>query len=109
MENRDVIERAIQLLQHLKSRLQASHLTHPATPRLLDIVNGTLSKIQSSSDIDHPFLMALEKGYQGLSMILGLTGMPLDEGAHLAWDQFDSFMQEVIKPRLHLYGFYWRA
>ena len=109
MENKEIIQRSIHILEHLKSRLEASHLTHPATPRLLDILDGSLAKIRPCQDLNYDYMTALEKGYQGLSMILGLTGIQLDEGAHLAWDQYENFMQEIIKPRLHLYGFYWGA
>ena len=104
MGERDVIQEArtkIETLQTAFSReCKASHDAFRFKENL-DQILKVLSKAQR---IDNHLLIELEKFYQTASLLIGLSGLRLNEETFQAWRGYDHWHYEVVKPRLQVYG-----
>ncbi|MEW4353288.1 helicase BlpT [Streptococcus pneumoniae] len=67
---------------------------------IFEEVHGILQKEAA----DNTFLIGLERFYQSVSLVIGLSHLEMTEEARLAWRAYDRFHFTEIKPQLRLYG-----
>ena len=104
MGERDVIQEArtkIETLQTAFSReCKASHDAF----RFKENLDQILKVLLKAQRIDNHLLIELEKFYQTASLLIGLSGLRLNEETFQAWRGYDHWHYEVVKPRLQVYG-----
>lgn len=104
MGERDVIQEArtkIETLQTAFSReCKASHDAF----RFKENLDQILIVLLKAQRIDNHLLIELEKFYQTASLLIGLSGLRLNEETFQAWRGYDHWHYEVVKPRLQVYG-----
>ena len=104
MGERDVIQEArtkIETLQTAFSReCKASHDAF----RFKENLDQILIVLLKAQRIDNHLLIELEKFYQTASLLIGLSGLRLNEETFQAWRAYDHWHYEVVKPRLQVYG-----
>lgn len=99
-----LIATALEHLQKLDSQIQLTEDSSLDTIRLKDHLTTTLRQLHQAKQVDNQLLFALERFYQGSSMLIGLGQLPLNEAARKAWKTYDAFHFDRVKPELHLYG-----
>ena len=104
MGERDVIQEArtkIETLQTAFSReCKASHDAF----RFKENLDQMLKVLLNSQRIDNHLLIELEKFYQTASLLIGLSGLRLNEETFQSWRAYDHWHYEVVKPQLQVYG-----
>mgnify|MGYP003085918165 FL=1 len=104
MEERDVIQEArtkIETLQTAFSReCKASHDAF----RFKENLDQMLKVLLKAQSIDNHLLIELEKFYQTASLLIGLSGLRLNEETFQSWRAYDHWHYEVVKPQLQVYG-----
>ena len=104
MEERDVIQEArtkIETLQTAFSReCKASHDAF----RFKENLDQMLKVLLKAQRIDNHLLIELEKFYQTASLLIGLSGLRLNEETFQSWRAYDHWHYEVVKPQLQVYG-----
>ena len=104
MGERDVIQEArtkISLLRTAFSReCKASHDAF----RFKENLDQMLKVLLKAQRIDNRLLIELEKFYQTASLLIGLSGLRLNEETFQSWRAYDHWHYEVVKPQLQVYG-----
>ena len=104
MGERDVIQEArtkIETLQTAFSReCKASHDAF----RFKENLDQMLKVLLKAQRIDKHLLIELEKFYQTASLLIGLSGLRLNEETFQSWRAYDHWHYEVVKPQLQVYG-----
>ena len=104
MGERDVIQEArtkIETLQTAFSReCKASHDAF----RFKENLDQMLKRLLKAQRIDNHLLIELEKFYQTASLLIGLSGLRLNEETFQSWRAYDHWHYEVVKPQLQVYG-----
>ncbi|MFS9238596.1 helicase BlpT [Streptococcus australis] len=104
MGERDVIQEArtkIETLQTAFSReCKASHDAF----RFKENLDQMLKVLLKAQRIDNHLLIELEKFYQTASLLIGLSGLRLNEETFQSWRAYDHWHYEVVKPQLQVYG-----
>ena len=104
MGERDVIQEArtkIETLQTAFSReCKASHDAF----RFKENLDQILIVLLKAQRIDNHLLIELEKFYQTASLLIGLSGLRLNEETFQSWRAYDHWHYEVVKPQLQVYG-----
>ena len=104
MGERDVIQEArtkIETLQTAFSReCKASHVAF----RFKENLDQMLKVLLKAQRIDNHLLIELEKFYQTASLLIGLSGLRLNEETFQSWRAYDHWHYEVVKPQLQVYG-----
>lgn len=95
---------AITLIMALNKAFQDCKVGRYEEIRLQEVINQTLNTLHQSKTVDNKLLIALEKFYQSVSFLVGITGLTLSEEAHQAWRSYDRWHYDNVKPNLHLYG-----
>ncbi|MGC3942063.1 hypothetical protein M5J17_05380 [Streptococcus koreensis] len=54
--------------------------------------------------VDNRLLIELEKFYQTASLLIGLSGLRLNEESFQAWRAYDHWHYEAVKSQLQVYG-----
>ena len=104
MGERDVVREAktmIETLQTVFSReCEASHDAF----RFKENLDQMLKVLLKAQRIDNHLLIELEKFYQTASLLIGLSGLRLNEETFQSWRAYDHWHYEVVKPQLQVYG-----
>ena len=104
MGERDVIQEArtkIETLQTAFSReCKASHDAF----RFKENLDQILKVLLKAQRIDNHLLIELEKFYQTASLLIGLSGLRLNEETFQVWRAYDHWHYEVVKTQLQVYG-----
>lgn len=104
MGERDVIQEArttVSLLQTAFSReCKASHDAF----RFKEHLDQMLKVLLKARQVDNRLLIELEKFYQTASLLIGLSGLRLNEETFQSWRAYNHWHYEVVKPQLQVYG-----
>lgn len=95
---------AITLIMALNKAFQDCKVGRYEEIRLQEAINQTLNTLHQSKTVDNKLLIALEKFYQSVSFLVGITGLTLSEEAHQAWRAYDSWHDSNVRTQLRLFG-----
>ena len=104
MEERDVIQEARTTITLLQTAFSKGFTPSPDTLRFRENLDQMLKGLRKARRLDNRLLIELEKFYQTASLLIGLGGLALNEGAFQAWRAYDHWHYEVVKPQLQVYG-----
>ena len=104
MGERDVIQEARTKIETLQTAFfRECKASHDAF-RFKENLDQILKVLLKAQRIDNHLLIELEKFYQTASLLIGLSGLRLNEETFQAWRAYDHWHYEVVKPRLQVYG-----
>ena len=104
MEERDAIQEAKTMIKALQTAFSRECKTSPDDLRFEGNLNHILEVLVKARQVDNRLLIELEKFYQTASLLIGLSGLALNEEAFQAWRAYDHWHYEVVKPQLQVYG-----
>ena len=104
MEERDVIQEARTKISLLRTAFSRECKASPEDFRFKENQDQMLKVLLKAQRIDNHLLIELEKFYQTASLLIGLSGLRLNEETFQAWRAYDHWHYEVVKPRLQVYG-----
>ena len=104
MGERDVIQEARTLIKTLQINFSRDFTLSPDAVRFQESLNDILRCIKKAERVDNRVLMELEKFYQNASLLIGLSGLRLNEESFQAWRAYDHWHYEAVKSQLQVYG-----
>lgn len=104
MGERDVIQEARMKIETLQTAFSRECKASPEDFRFKENLDQMLKVLLKARQVDNRLLMKLEKFYQTASLLIGLSGLRLNEETFQAWRAYDHWHYEVVKPRLQVYG-----
>ncbi|GGE31202.1 hypothetical protein [Streptococcus himalayensis] len=94
---------AKELIENVEKELQTCEKGLREELKLREIFEDVYSILQKETDNNKLFI-GLEKFYQSVSLMIGLSHLEMTEEARLAWRAYDRFHFKEVKPQLRLYG-----
>ena len=104
MEERDVIQEARTTIILLQTAFSRECKVSPDAFRFKENLDQMLKVLLKAQRIDNRLLIELEKFYQTASLLIGLSGLRLNEETFQAWRAYDHWHYEVVQPQLQVYG-----
>lgn len=104
MGERDVIQEARTKISLLRTAFSRECKASPEDFRFKENLDQMLKVLLKAQRIDNHLLIELEKFYQTASLLIGLSGLRLNEETFQAWRAYDHWHYEVVKPQLQVYG-----
>ena len=104
MGERDVIQEARKKIETLQTAFSRECKASHDAFRFKENLDQILKVLLKAQKIDNHLLIELEKFYQTASLLIGLSGLRLNEETFQAWRGYDHWHYEVVKPRLQVYG-----
>ena len=104
MGERDVIQEARTKIETLQTAFSRECKASPDAFRFKENLVQMLKVLLKAQRIDNHLLIELEKFYQTASLLIGLSGLRLNEETFQSWRAYDHWHYEVVKPRLQVYG-----
>ncbi len=104
MEERDVIQEARTMIKTLQTAFSRDFTPSPDALRFEKNLNHILEILLRARQVDNSLLIELEKFYQTASLLIGLSGLRLNEESFQAWRAYDHWHYEAVKSQLQVYG-----
>ena len=104
MEERDVIQEARTMIETLQTAFSSECKASPDAFRFKENLNHILEVLLRARQVDNRLLIELEKFYQNASLLIGLSGLRLNEESFQAWRAYDYWHYEAVKSQLQVYG-----
>ena len=104
MGERDVIQEARTMIKTLRTAFSRDFIPSPDALRFEENLNHILEVLLRARQVDNRLLIELEKFYQTASLLIGLSGLRLNEESFQAWRAYDHWHYEAVKSQLQVYG-----
>ena len=104
MGERDVIQEARTKIETLQTAFSRECKASPDAFRFKEKLDQMLKVLLKAQRIDNRLLIKLEKFYQNASLLIGLSGLRLNEESFQAWRAYDHWHYEAVKSQLQVYG-----
>ena len=104
MGERDVIQEARTKIETLQTAFSREYKASHDAFRFKENLDQMLKVLLKAQRIDNHLLIELEKFYQTASLLIGLSGLRLNEETFQSWRAYDHWHYEVVKPQLQVYG-----
>ena len=104
MGERDVIQEARTKIETLQTDFSKGFTPSPDALRFEENLDQMLKVLLKARRVDNRLLIELEKFYQTASLLIGLSGLRLNEETFQSWRAYDHWHYEVVKPQLQVYG-----
>ena len=104
MEERDVIQEARTTITLLQTAFSKGFTPSSDTLRFRENLDQMLKGLRKARRVDNRLLIKLEKFYQTASLLIGLSGLRLNEETFQVWRAYDHWHYEVVKTQLKVYG-----
>lgn len=104
MRERDVIQEARTKIETLQTAFSKGFTPSPDAVRFQENLDYILRYLKKAERVDNRVLMELEKFYQRASFLIGLSALRLNEATFQAWNVYDRFHYDRVKPQLQVYG-----
>ena len=104
MEERDVIQEARTMIETLPTAFYKDFIPSSDALRFEENLNHILEVLLRARQVDNRLLIELETFYQTASLLIGLSGLRLNEESFQAWRAYDYWHYEAVKSQLQVYG-----
>ena len=104
MGERDVIQEARTKIETLQTAFSRECKASPDAFRFKENLDQMLKGLRKARRVDNRLLIELEKFYQNASLLIGLSGLRLNEESFQAWRAYDYWHYEAVKSQLQVYG-----
>lgn len=104
MGERDVVQEAKTMIETLQTAFSRECKASHDAFRFKENLDQMLKVLLKARQVDNRLLIELEKFYQTASLLIGLSGLRLNEETFQVWRAYDHWHYEVVKTQLQVYG-----